>query len=71
MDRFAEQAAWYILNVLGAQIAFWTAMLLSKEGMSDFAMIIAIIGSIGNFLLVIVVAVFLVKKIKTFEMLKR
>lgn len=59
------------LTFLGAQIAFWTAMLLSKEGMPDFAMITAIIGSIGNFLLVIVIAVFLVKKIKTFGRLKR
>lgn len=59
------------VTFLGAQIAFWVALLLSKEGMSDFAMIIAIIGIVGHISLVIIIAVFLVKKIKTFGRLEK
>ena len=58
------------LTFLGAQIAFWAALLLRKEGMSDFALIIAIIGLIGNLFLTLGALCLLAKKIKTFGGLK-
>ena len=53
------------LTFLGVQIAFWAISFL-REDLSDRALIIAIIGLTVNFLAVLALIFFLVKKINIF-----